>query len=111
VRNSERITFEPFIHAFGSVERLVLARSRFLNEHGILHTVLSFNQTIDFAGYAYWPITVQELTHRRAPVSAGLALNRYLRVANACGSPPPLLFDLKGAFYAGMIPTLDYPFT
>ena len=97
MRNSERIIFVPFIHALGGVERLVLARSRFLNEHGIPYTVLSFNQTIDFAGYAYWPITVKELTQRRAPVNEGLALNRYLRVANACGSPPPLLFDLKGA--------------
>jgi glycosyltransferase involved in cell wall biosynthesis len=108
VRNSERIIFVPFIHAFGGVERLVLGLSRFLHEHGIPHTVLCFNQTIDFAGYADWPINVQELTHRRAPVSEGLALNRYLRAAHACGSPPPLLFDLKGAFYAGMIPTLDY---
>ena len=108
MRNSERIIFVPFIHAFGGVERLVLALSRFLHEHGIPHTVLCFNQTIDFAGYADWPINVQELTHRRSPVSEGLALNRYLRASHACGSPPPLLFDLKGAFYAGMIPTLDY---
>lgn len=108
MKNSERIIFVPFIHAFGGVERLVLALSRFLHQHDIPHTVLCFNQTIDFAGYADWPMTVQELTHRRAPVSEGLALNRYLKAAHAGGSPAPLLFDLKGAFYAGMIPALDY---
>ncbi len=108
MRNSERIIFVPFIHAFGGVERLVLALSRFLHQHDIPHIVLCFNQTIDFAGYADWPMTVQQLAHRRAPVSEGLALNRYLLTAHAGGSPPPLLFDLKGAFYAGMIPALDY---
>jgi len=108
VRNSKRIIFVPFIHAFGGVERLVLVLSRFLHEHNIAHTVACFNQTIDFAAYADWPMNVHELTPRRNPISEGLALNRYVRAAHAGGSPPPLLFDLKGSFYAGILPTLGY---
>ncbi len=108
MRNSERIIFVPFIHAFGGVERLVLALSRFLHEQDIAHTVACFNQTIDFAAHADWPMTVHELAPRRNPVSEGWALNRYMRAAHAGGSPPPLLFDLKGTFYAGVLPALGY---
>lgn len=108
MKSTERIIFVPFIHAFGGVERLVLALSRFLHEHGLPHTVACFNETIDFATYAEWPMIVRELTHWRNPVSEGWALSRYLRAAHAAGSPPPLLFDLKGAFYAGMFPASGY---
>ncbi|OGS94876.1 MAG: hypothetical protein A3H31_04260 [Gallionellales bacterium RIFCSPLOWO2_02_FULL_57_47] len=103
-----RIIFVPYIHAFGGVERLILALSRFLHEHGLPHTVACFSETIDFAAYADWPMPVQELTTRRNPISEGMALNRYMRAAHAEGSLPPLLFDLKGAFYAGMFPALPY---
>ena len=105
---AEKIIFVPFIHAFGGVERLILALSRFLREHDMAHTVACFSETIDFAAYAEWPITVRELAPRRNPVSEGWALNRYMRTAHAGGSPPPLLFDLKGAFYAGMFPAPGY---
>lgn len=104
----ERIIFLPFIHAFGGVERLVLALSRFLHEHDMPHTVACFSETIDFTAYAEWPMTVRELTPRRDPFSEGWALSRYLQAGHAVGSPPPLLFDLKGAFYAGMFPVPGY---
>lgn len=108
MKSPERIIFVPFIHAFGGVERLVLALSRFLHEHGLAHTVACFSETIDFATYAEWPMTVRELAPRRDSFSEGWALNRYMRAAHAVGSPPPLLFDLKGAFYAGMFPSPGY---
>lgn len=108
MKSPERIIFVPYIHAFGGVERLILALSRFLHEHGLPHTVVCFSETIGFSSYADWPMPVQELTTRRNPISEGMALNRYLRAAHADGLPPPLLFDLKGAFYAGMFPALPY---
>lgn len=108
MKNPQRIIFVPFIHAFGGVERLVLALSRYLHEHGLPHIVACFSETIDFATYAEWPMTVHELKPRRDPLSEGWALSRYLRAAHAAGSPPPLLFDLKGAFYAGMFPASGY---
>lgn len=101
---ADRIIFVPFIHAFGGVERLILGLSRFLYENGAAHTVVCFSQTIDFASYAKWPLTVHELAPKRNPVAEGWALNRYLREAHSCGSLPALLFELKGAFYAGMFP-------
>jgi glycosyltransferase involved in cell wall biosynthesis len=103
-----KIIFIPYIHAFGGVERLVLTLSKFLHEQDLDHTVACFSETINFSAYAEWPITVHELTPRRNPISEGWALNRYLRAAYAAGSPPPLLFDLKGTFYAGMFPAPNY---
>jgi glycosyltransferase involved in cell wall biosynthesis len=102
--NAERIVFVPFIHAFAGVERLILGLSRFLHENGATHTVVCFSQTIDFASYANWPLTVHELAPMRNPVAEGWALHRYLWGAYGRGSPPALLFDLKAAFYAGMFP-------
>ena len=108
MKSSERTIFVPFIHAFGGVERLILGLSRFLYERDIAHSVVCFNQTIDFASYVEWPMMVRELGCRRNPVAEGWALNRYMRAAHASGFPPPLLFDLKGAFYAGMFPSPDF---
>jgi glycosyltransferase involved in cell wall biosynthesis len=108
VRNPDRIIFVPFINAFGGVERLLLALSRFLHVHNIDHTISCFQQTIDLAAYADWPIKIYELRTHRDFVSEGFALNNYLRSAYAKGSPPALIFDLKGAFYAGLTLTLPY---
>lgn len=106
--SSARIIFVPFVQAFGGVERLILGLSRFLHEQGVKHTVVCFKQTIDFASYAEWPMTIHELAPRRNPFVEGWALHRYMRAAHAGGSPPPLLFDLKGAFYAGMFPSSPF---
>jgi glycosyltransferase involved in cell wall biosynthesis len=106
--NNVRIIFVPFIHAFGGVERLILGLSHFLHEQGVKHSVVCFRQTIDFASYATWPMTIHELAPRRSPFAEGWALHRYMRAANAGGSPSPLVFDLKGAFYAGMFPSLPF---
>ena len=105
---AERIVFVPFIHAFAGVERLILGLSRFLHENGATHTVVCFSQTIDLASYAKWPLTVHELAPMRNPVPEGWALHHYLRRAYGRGSPPALLFELKGAFYAGMFPAPGY---
>src|SRR5215204_3929150 len=98
----ERIIFVPFIDAFGGVERLVLGLSRHLHARGVKHAVLCFRQTVDLAAYADWPLTVREIRARRSPIAEGWALRRSLRGAYACGSGPALVFDLKGAFYAGL---------
>ena len=103
-----RIIFVPYIHAFGGVERLILALSRFLHGQGLSHIVVCFGQSIDFASYADWPLPMQVLPARRNPISEGFALNSFLRAARLDGDFPPLLFDLKGAFYAGMYPALPY---
>jgi glycosyltransferase involved in cell wall biosynthesis len=108
VKNAERIIFVPFIYGFGGVERLVLALSSFLHKHDIAHKVVCFNQTIDFSTYANWPMTVEELAPQRNPLSEIWALSFYMRAAHENGSPPPLFFDLKGAFYGGCLSGIDY---
>ena len=67
MKNAERIIFVPFIHGFGGVERLILALSRYLYNHGIAHKVVCFNQTIDLAHYADWPMVVDEIACKRNP--------------------------------------------
>jgi len=106
--SSQRIIFVSCIHAFGGVERLILALSRFLHQHALPHTVVCFSDTIGFQTYADWPMPVVELKCKRNPLSEGYALYHYLRAAQAAGSLPPLLFDLKGAFYAGLFPAIPF---
>jgi len=104
----ERIIFVPFLHAFGGVERLILGLSRHLHEQGCAHEVLCFEQTIDLASHAGWPLYVTELKSARNPLAEARALGKYLQAAGKRGSPPPLVFDLKGAFYAGAFAPRGY---
>lgn len=102
------ILFVPAIHAFGGVERLVVDLSRFLHRQGIPHTILCLSRSIDLAAYADWPIDVHALESSRNPIAEGWALARYLRNANNVEIQAPLFFDLKGAFYAGLIRCPDF---
>jgi len=108
VKNAVRIIFVPFIHGFGGVERLVLALSSFLYKQDIAHKIVCFNQTIDFSTYAIWPMTVEELAPQRNPISEIWALRFYMQAARKSGSPPPLFFDLKGAFYGAFLSRINY---
>lgn len=102
LRPCEKIIFTPFIHAFGGVERLILAVSRHLHERGCAHRIVCFEETIDYASYAGWPLKVQELRPARNSLSEAWALQRYLNAAQVRGAAPALLFDLKAAFYVGL---------
>ena len=79
-----------------------------MHEQGLSHTVVCFSDTINFAAHADWPMHVHVLAARRNPISEGRALNRYLGATRAAEALPPLLFDLKGAFYMGMSSALPY---
>lgn len=108
MKNSETIIFVPFIHGFGGVERLILALSHYLYKHGVAHKVVCFKQTINFSTYANWPMVVDEITCKRNPLHEARALSVYMHAALTNGSPPPLFFDLKGAFYAGTLSNIGY---
>ncbi len=96
------IIFVPAIDAFGGVERLILELSRFLYEERQPHTILCLNSTIDLAAYAQWPINIYSLDALRSPLAEAWALARFLRAENST-IQAPLFFDLKGAFYAGLL--------
>lgn len=98
--------FVSYIHVFGGVERLIVSLSRYLHEHGLDHTVVCFDQTIDFPTHASWPMRVHELKPARNAISEAQALSSYLR--SVAGGPIPLLFDLKSAFYAGLFRCPDF---
>ncbi len=94
--------FVAFIGAFGGVERLILSLSHFLHRREIPHTVVCFNDTIDLASYADWPVEVKELKPKRNSLAEAQALKGYFRELGDHACKQALLFDLKGAFYAGL---------
>lgn len=94
------VVFASYIHAFGGVERLIVSLSHYLHDRGLDHTIVCFDQTIDFSAHATWPMRVHELKPPRNAISEAHALSGYLR--SMAGGPVPLLFDLKSAFYAGL---------
>ena len=98
----ERVIFIPFIFGFGGVERLALSLSRFLNETGVPHSIACFQDTIDLASYAEWPLAVNAVSARRNIVHEAIALRRSpVFQSNDAGSV--LVFDLKGALYSQFI--------
>lgn len=101
------VIFVPAIHAFGGVERLILELSRFLYAAGRNHTILCFSCSIDLDAHARWPMEIRSLGPPRNSFAEAWALARYLRQSDD-NIAPPLFFDLKGAFYAGLVGTRDF---
>ena len=92
--------FVPYIGAFGGVERLIVSLSHYLYERGTDHTVVCFDETINFSTYAAWPMPVETLRPGRNALAEARALSRRFR--REAGGPVPLFFDLKSAFHAGL---------
>lgn len=93
--------FVPFVDAFGGLERLLLGMSRFLHDRGLPHEVVCFADRVGLPSHAAWPLRVRELRPGRHALAEALSLDRHLG-RNGSGHAP-LLFDLKGAFYAGLL--------
>ena len=91
--------FVSYITTFGGVERLILSLSAFLHESGIPHSVVCFQDTLGLQKYAQWPLQITSLGPKRACLSEVAALRKHLRSFEGSQT---LVFDLKGAFYAGM---------
>jgi glycosyltransferase involved in cell wall biosynthesis len=93
----------PFIYAFGGAERLILDLSKFLHHAGVPHVLSCFRQTIDLQSYADWPLQVHQILPTRNSFAEARALYRFSKSTQMTGSGLPLLFDLKSAFYAGIV--------
>lgn len=104
----KKIIFVPFIGAFGGVERLILSLAKHLHENGVSYTLLCFKDTIHLADYADWPVEIVQLNPPRNSIVEGWYLNRYLRLACGDVASSVLVFDLNGAFYAGMFSPSGY---
>lgn len=104
----EILVFTPYIAAFGGVERLLLALCRQLQRYGRPHRVLCFDDTIGLETYADWPLRVHRLKPRRTPWAEARSLRNALRAAHRSGADTPLLFDLKSAFYSGLLAVRPY---
>jgi glycosyltransferase involved in cell wall biosynthesis len=97
-----KIIFVAFIGAFGGVERLILSLSRYLHERDVAHTVVCFRDTLNLPSHADWPLEVTELKPGRNCAMEAKALKLYFDALKGQIDGTALLFDLKGAFYAGM---------
>src|SRR3989442_420995 len=98
-----RIIFIAFIDAIGGVERLGLDLSTILHPPNVPHTLACFRLTIDLQSYADWPLQVQQIPATRNSMVEARALCQFLKAARLAGGGLPLLFDLKSAFYSGII--------
>jgi len=101
----KKIIFVPFLDAFGGVERLILSLAKYLHESGESYKILCFRDTIGLAEYADFPVDVVVLNPARNSFIEGWCLGRYLRQVR---STKVLVFDLNGAFYAGMFSPAGY---
>jgi glycosyltransferase involved in cell wall biosynthesis len=99
----ERVIFIPFIFGFGGVERLALSLARFLDDAGISHSIACFQDTIDLASHADWPLSVKPIPARRSMLDEARALLRS-PVFRSTAEDKVLVFDLKGALYSQFIP-------
>ena len=81
---------------------MILSLSRYLHERGLAHTVVCFRDTLNLACHADWPVVVRELKPARKRLSEVRALKRYFAEIAGRADGVALLFDLKGAFYAGL---------
>jgi glycosyltransferase involved in cell wall biosynthesis len=106
-QRGERVIFVPFLSAFGGVERLILLLSRFLYEQGLTSRILCFQLAFDLEAYADFPLTITALQPRRNPLLEAKALRDYFHSCPV-SSYPPLVFDLNGAFYAGLAAMESY---
>lgn len=93
------VIFAPAIDAFGGVERLIVDLSRHLYANGLAHYVVCFSHRANLTAYADWPLEVIVLKAPRSSMAEAWALAKHVREADV---QAPLVFDLKGAFYAGL---------
>ena len=103
IQSGEIIVFTPFIRALGGVERLLLGLSQALHAEGCVHQIACFEDTIDLASHAGWPVLIKQVEAHRTPWAEARALQGFLAAAHEAGAAPPLLFDLKSAFYSGLV--------
>ncbi len=99
----KRVIFLPFIEAFGGSERLVLDLSRFLHGEEIPHVLACFRNTIDLQSYADWPLPLHQIRPKRNSLSEARSLRDFLKLNDRSRAESPLLFDLKSAFYSGIL--------
>lgn len=92
--------FATEIHAFGGVERLIVALADHLGRLGLDHEVACFHDSIDLASHATGALRVVTLNPARSVRAEARALKSYLDLGR--DGPVPLVFDIKGAFAAGM---------
>lgn len=98
-----RVIFVPFIDGFGGVERLTLALSRYLYQQRIPHLVLCNRDSIGLERFAEWPLRVVQLNVKRHPLLEAWSLRAWVarHLTSFSRDASFLVFDLKGAFYAG----------
>lgn len=96
------ILFVPHLGVFGGVERLILSLSAHLEQRGYSVRVACFAADPGFNSANSQGISVDQLQTKRNFLTEAYVLRRYQRTMPA--DTRWLFFDLKSAFYNGLIP-------
>jgi len=97
-----KMIFVPFIDAFGGVERLVVSLAKYLHENGEACEIVCFRDSISLSGYTDFPMKVVQLTVPRNSLKEGWAIKKHFKKHCRFAMDSVLVFDLNGAFYAGL---------
>jgi glycosyltransferase involved in cell wall biosynthesis len=102
------VVFQPEFVEFGGEERVILSLCRELHAQGKPHAVLCYQDHINLAQYAEWPLKVVQLAPGAAPFKRLLGLRRCLQKIAAEGGPIPVLFNIQSAYHAGLVANSPY---
>lgn len=93
--------FQPVFEAFGGEERVHLALARRLIQLGKPVSLLCYEDRIDMASHADFPITVRTVDMAGTGGRRHRALARHLADAARAGAPTPMLCNIQSAAHAG----------
>jgi glycosyltransferase involved in cell wall biosynthesis len=104
----ECVVFQPQFVEFGGEERVILSLCRELHSQGKPHAVLCYQDHINLAQYAEWPLKVYQLNPGPSPLKRILSLRHCLQRIHHQGGPVPVLFNIQSAYHAGLAASAPY---
>lgn len=102
------VIFQPQFVEFGGEERVILSLARELHAQGKAHSVVCYEDSINLASFADWPLTVHQLKPGQNPLRRVLALRSLLAYLHKMSSPIPVLFNIQSAYHAGVATHAPY---
>jgi glycosyltransferase involved in cell wall biosynthesis len=106
--HDECVVFQPQFVEFGGEERVILSLCRELHAQGKPHAVLCYEDHINLAQYAEWPLKVYQLNPGPSPLKRVLSLRHCLQRIHQQSGPVPVLFNIQSAYHAGLAASAPY---
>jgi len=102
------VIFQPQFVEFGGEERVILSLAKELHAQGKAHSVVCYEDSINLASFAHWPLKVHQLKPGHKPLRRVLALRSLLAYLHKMSSPTPVLFNIQAAYHAGIATHAPY---